>query len=271
MVVTRLAAQREGLAHLCASGFKHLGQQLVLQQELVGQTLVDQDAAGVRRRCLRGHQRTGIVCKPCALVLPQVAAESLFPPGALAGCGNGRKGRNAFEHPRVAQRQRERTVPAHGMAKNPHPLQIHGQVLTQQGQQFVREVALHAPVRGPGGLRGIEVKAGPHAKVPGIGLAGHLGTARAGVGCHQHQAQVSRQTLRTGLGHEGVFVAGQARQVHQRGPPCALQGLGRQVDRELHRQADFARSVLVHALRAAKAGVRAQQRRGKKCHFAIFR
>ena len=271
MVVTGLAAQREGLAHLCASGFEHLGQQLVLQQELVGQTLVDQDAARVRWRCLRGHQCTGIVCKPCALVLPQVATESLFPPGALAGCGNGRKGRNAFEHPRVAQRQRERTVPAHGMAKNPRPLQIDGQMRAQQGQQFVREVALHAPVRGPGGLRGVEIKTGRYTKVPGIGLAGHLGTAWAGVGRHQHQAQVSRQTLRTGLGHEGVFVAGQARQVHQHGPLCSLQGLRRQVDRELHRQADFAGSVLIDALRTAKAGMRAQKIKGLEGHFAIFK
>ena len=40
---------------------------------------------------------------------------------------------------------------------------------------------------------------------------------------------------------------------------AGAQRLWRQVDRELHRQADFTRGMLVDALRAAKAGVHIQQ------------
>jgi hypothetical protein len=90
----------------------------LLGQEFVGQALVDQDAAGVRRARLRGHQRRGVVCGPGLRVGTQVAGESLVPPGALRGRADRRKGRQRLEHARVAQRQRQRAVPAHGVAED---------------------------------------------------------------------------------------------------------------------------------------------------------
>ena len=63
VVVARVAAQRQGLAHELAGLFQFLGEQLG-GQELVGQALVHQDAGRVRCRGLGCHQRAGVVSGP---------------------------------------------------------------------------------------------------------------------------------------------------------------------------------------------------------------
>ena len=75
-----------------------------------------------------------------------------------------------------------------------------------------------------------------------------------------------REALGTGLGHKGFFIAGQARQVDQCRSLGALQRLGRQVNRELHRQTDFPRAVLVEALCTAEAGVGIEKVEGRVGH-----
>ena len=110
VVIARVLAQRQRLAYLLASAGKSLGQQLLLQQEFIGQTLVDQNAFGVRHLPmflhLRRHQSAGIVRRPQAAILAQIRAKRLVSPSAIHRVGDGRKGRDAFEQPRVAQRQR---------------------------------------------------------------------------------------------------------------------------------------------------------------------
>ena len=155
----------------------------------------------------------------------------------------------------MAQRQRQRAVPAHRVAKDADALQVNRQLLRQQRQQLAREVALHAPVRLPRRLGRVQIETRADAKVPAFRLAGDVGTAWAGVGGNQRQTQLRRQALGSGFGHKGFFVASQAGQINQRRHFGALQRLRRQIDRELHRQPNFARMVLVKALRAAKAGV----------------
>ena len=119
--------------------------------------------------------------------------------------------------------------------------------------------------RGPPGLlRGVDVKARANAKVPAGGGAGqrfHLRPARAGVRRDERQAQLCCHALGAGFGHEGFFIAGETRQI-QHGGHGALLCLGRQVDRELHRQPDLGGVVLVKALFAAEAGVGALQVQG---------
>ena len=257
VVVPRVAAQREGLANLRARDLEQMGVQLPFQK-LVRQALVDEDAARVGGQGLVFHQHGGIVLTPAGAVCTQVAGERLLAPGALGGRADGRKGREGFEPPRVAQGQGERAVPAHRVAKNAQALPVDRQRARAQRQQLVHQVAFHAPVRGPGGLGGVQVKACAHAKVPALGFAGHVGAARAGVGRDERQAQFGCAALGAGLGSEGLFGAGQPGQVQQ-GRDRALAGLGRQVHRKFHRQADGARIMAVEALLAAKAGMAAQQ------------
>ena len=64
VVMARVAAQGEGLSHLGACSDQGLGLQLLLRQPGVGQSLIDQDAARVRRAGLGRHQRTGVVGLP---------------------------------------------------------------------------------------------------------------------------------------------------------------------------------------------------------------
>jgi hypothetical protein len=68
------------------------------------------------------------------------------------------------------------------------------------------------------------------------------------------------------LDHEGFLVAAQPRQINQ-GRHLALRCLWWQENRETHGQSDFARIVLVKTLRAAKAGVFADES-GRRAHDA---
>ncbi len=231
VVIARMAAQRERLAQLVAGGLQGLGQQLFFMQKLVGQALVDQDAGRVGRLGLGLHQCAGVMLGPEGLVgfqsPTQIARKGFLAPGAVHGVGNGRKGRQAFEQTRMAQRQRQRPMGAHAVAKDAQALGVYGQVAGQQGNQLIREIAFHAPVAFPRGLLGIEVKAGAHAKVPAVRLAGRVGATRAGVGGDQGDVQHRSQALGAGLGHKGFFGAGQSGQIQQGRHLLAHHGLGR--------------------------------------------
>ncbi|MPM95812.1 hypothetical protein SDC9_142967 [bioreactor metagenome] len=255
MVVARMPAQRERLTGLGAGGFEGFGQQLLFDQELVGQALVDEDACRVGGGGLRAHQLAGVMPGPFGLVFAQIAAESLVAPGAVERVGNRCKGRDRLEPAGVAQRQGQRAVAAHAVAEDAQTLQVHGQLAADQGQQVVEDVAFHAPVQRPGPGGRVQVEAGAHAKVPAVGLARQARTARAGIGADQGDIEFGGQALGSGLDHEGFFGAGQAGQIEQGRDLLAHHGLGRQIDRELHGEADLGTMVLVIALGATKAGV----------------
>ena len=67
------------------------------------------------------------------------------------------------------------------------------------------------------------------------------------------------QALRTGFDGEGFFGASQPRQIQQGRHFGTSHGIGRQIHRKAHGQADGAAVVPIEALAAAKAGVARSQ------------
>ena len=117
-------------------------------------------------------------------------------------------------------------------------------------------------------MRGVNVKTSGQTKVPGVGFAGNMGAARAGVGGNQSDAMLRGIALGAGLGHKGLFVAGQACQIHECGYRALLRVSG-QKHREAHWQSNRAGCMLVEALHAAKAGVFADQFKRRVGHGAM--
>src|SRR5690606_34533721 len=100
----------------------------------------------------------------------------------------------------VAQGGDQRAVAAHGMACN-GAFGHGGEMLLDQGGQFLGDVVLHAVVGRPGRLGGVQVEARALAQVVG-GIVGHAFAARAGVGGDQDQAAALGVGLGAGLGDE---------------------------------------------------------------------
>ena len=144
--VALVATHRHGLLDLCAGFFKGLREQLG-RQEFVRQALVDQDALRVGRARGPAHQRRGIVFGPDIPIVPQVAAEGLFAPGAAAGVRNGREGRHRLVLAGVAQGQGQGAVAAHRVAEDAGAVQVDRQVLAHQRVQLFGDVGLHLPGR----------------------------------------------------------------------------------------------------------------------------
>ncbi len=71
---------------------------------------------------------------------------------------------------------------------------------------------IHAVVRRPWGLHGVDIKARTLAQVVALGIVGHPLAAGTGVRRHQDQAVFSRIALGPGLGDKVLFGAGQARE-----------------------------------------------------------
>ena len=191
---------------------------------------------------------------PGGLVWSQITLERVLTPWTLCGQTDRCKGRDRFELLWMAQGQGQGAVATHGMAKDAYLVDVDRQMLCNQWQQFGSEVTLHAVVLAPRRLCGIQIKAGAHTKVPTVRVTWQVGSPRAGIGRNQCQPQFGGMPLRSGFGHEGFFIAGQAGQIHQRGyrAVCCLR---RQVHREAHGQPDLARVVLDEKLFAAEATV----------------
>ena len=89
------------------------------------------------------------------------------------------------------------------------------QVRSADGQhsrrvQFIDHVIVHAVVRSPRCLRGVDVEARALAQVITFRI-GHVVAARTGVRTHDRDAVLRRVALRAGLGDEVLLVAGQPR------------------------------------------------------------
>ena len=245
MVVAGVAAERQALARLLGGGLEQLGLEL-LGQELVVQALVDQELQ--RQGPAGAQERAGVVLGPGGAVGAEIARERLLAPRAPARGADRREGRDRAPLARMAQGQGQGAVAAHGVAEQALPVGVGREVGGDQGRQLRGDVALHAPVRGPGCLRGVEVEAGADAEVPGVGLAGDGVAARAGVRGHQHEAELGRMTQGAGLDQEGLLGAGEAGQIGQhRERPLA----GRAEHAQAHGAAGRAAGVLVEADRAA--------------------
>ncbi|MCY1552402.1 hypothetical protein D9M68_887950 [compost metagenome] len=113
---------------------------------------------------------------------------------------------------------------------------------------------MHAVMPCPGLLRSVHIETGTQAEVPGaIRVTRHIRPARAGIGCHDDQAQFGSQPVRAGLLHEVLVTAGQPAQPVQHRQPGALLGLRRQVHGEHHVAVERARTVPVALVPAAEA------------------
>ena len=152
----------------------------------------------------------------------------------------------------MAQGQGEGAVAAHGVAEDRLARGVGGEVGGDQGGQLGGDVALHAPVGGPGGPGGVQVEAGAEAEVPGVRLARDVVAARAGVGGDQHDPGRGGVGDRTGLDEEGLLGAGEAGEVGQDREGA---GAGGAEDAEAHGAAGGGAGVAVEAHRAAEAGL----------------
>ena len=62
---------------------------------------------------VRIDQRAGIILAPCRFIRPDISGQRLFAPGAIERADNRGKGTGGFETARIAQRNRQRAMPAH--------------------------------------------------------------------------------------------------------------------------------------------------------------
>ena len=120
----------------------------------------------------------------------------------------------------MAQRQRQRPVPAHGMSKD--RTRAGGRErLVDQRDQLARDIAFHTEMLGPGLLRRIEVEAGPLSEIIGR-IVRHSFPARRSVWRDHDHAVLGRRRIRPRLGGEVVLGARQPRQPdHHRKRPLA--------------------------------------------------
>ena len=148
---------------------------------------------------------------------------------------------------------------SHGMAADGPPLR-EGQLRLEQIREFPHHVVVHAVVGRPGRLGGVEIEACSQAEVPlAVGIGGDGVAARAGVGGHQGQPKLGSQAQGTGLLHEGLVRAGQAREPVESRDRAARACLGRQVHRKLHRAIQHPGAMAIATVNTAKTQVFAEQ------------
>ena len=247
MVVAKPDAKLQRMAGGLGDGLQQLRAQLAIE-ELVVAALVDQQRQFLLRRL---HQLAGIPVLPRLAVIAQIGCECLLTPRHLRRRHDWRERRHAAVAARIAQRQHQRAMPAHRVAAD--RARAGGREMRlDQRRQLLHHVLVHAVMRRPGLLGGIEVEAGALAQVVAFRI-GHLVAARAGVRRDQDDPVFGRVALRTGLGDEVLLGAGQAGQpVQHRAWP--VRGLRRQVHGEIHRAAEYLRSMPVNVLPATEAG-----------------
>src|SRR6478752_9004309 len=73
----------------------------------------------------------------------------------------------------IFQREGDRAMPPHGMAKDALPAHVDGKVVSDDLAQLCEEIALHPVVPGIGLLGRIEIEARTGAELPVVGLIRH--------------------------------------------------------------------------------------------------
>ena len=161
--------------------------------------------------CLACQQQLGAIpFFPASNVITQIGIKRFLPPRHPAWVDYRRKGGRAAIFAWVFQRQHQRAVAAHGVAAN-RASRAHVKLRLNQRWQFVAQIIIHAVMRGPRGLGGVQVKTCALAEVIS-GIIGNTLATRAGVRHHQYNAQLGGNALRPGFGGEVLVVTGQARQ-----------------------------------------------------------
>src|SRR5262245_30500878 len=132
VIVAGLPAQGEGDPGFLARALQQLRAEL-LREKLVGVAVVDQQI-GQSGAVL--DQRDRIVLAPCLPVIAEIAAERLDAPWHPRRCDNRRKRTDRAIAARMTQRDGERAVTAHRMAKNGLPVGVDRKVFADQLWQF---------------------------------------------------------------------------------------------------------------------------------------
>jgi hypothetical protein len=189
---------------------------------------------------------------PAALILAEIGAKLLAPPVRAGGMRDRRKGRERCKHLGVAQRQRECTMPTHGMPGDAVPV---GQRKRphDEGAQLGQHIVIHAEMRRPGRAGGVDIEPRPLPQIIGR-VIGHPLAPGRGVGKDHRQPMPRRMFLKPALEH-GVFMgAGQPREIpqHRNRPPFCLR---RQVEAKGHVAGAGGRTVPINALHTAEATV----------------
>ena len=212
VVIAALHAEPQRIRGGQGRGLEKIGAQL-RGEECVGISLIDQHGEFFDSR---GDEQARIIRGPCTLIGPKVIAERLVAPRALRGCTDRREGTDRPEPARVAQGDGERPVPAHGVAADGLALHVEAGMGPEQRGQFAAHVVVHAVMRIPRRLRGVDVKPRAQTEVPGaVRISRYSIAARAGIGRKHGDAMFGRITLCTCLDDEVLVGAGEARQPDQ--------------------------------------------------------
>ena len=163
------------------------------------------------RRSSRVRDQFGRVpCLPRFAVVAQVSSERLLAPWHLRRRDDRRERGHAAVAARIPQRDDQRAMPAHRMPADRARIGRREIRFDQRGQ-LRRHVVVHAVMRRPRRLCGVDVEARALAQVVTVRI-GDLVAARAGVGRDQDHAVLGGIPLRAGLGDEVLLGAGQAGQ-----------------------------------------------------------
>jgi hypothetical protein len=230
MVVALAPPERQRLSGAGAGRLQQFRFQL-FHQEAVGSALVDQDCIELVVAGAALDQPRGVVLAPVAGIRPEVRAERLHAPGTARRRADRGERRDTAIQLRMAQCQRQRPVPAHGMSADATAPCIERERRQGDGGQLLGDVALHLEMRGPGLLRRIDVEGRTLAQVERR-IVGYTFTARTGVRRHDGHSESGRGQVGPGLGGEVLFGAGQSRQPDQEWPGS---GRVRQEERKPHR------------------------------------
>ena len=249
VVVAGLQAELYVDACIIAGSLEEGGAEL-LCQEVVGVALIDQDIALPAAVAQQGAR---VVVGPGRPVVAEIASECLMAPGHFHGRHDGCEGRDGFVGVLVFERDGERAVAAHGMAKDALPAHI--RAVDRPGDelgQLVDDIGVHPIVLGPWLLRRIDIKPGPFAEVVLVGGVGHVVAAWARVRADDNDPVLRRVGLEAGFRRDVLPCAGEAREIGQDGHGLRF-GLGRCVDRDFHGAAQFSAFMFVDSLVAAEA------------------
>ena len=151
----------------------------------------------------------------------------------------------------MAQRDRQCTMAAHGVAEDGLSIGVDGKILGDQFRQLFRDIAPHAVIARERLLRRIDIETGAEPEIVGIGgIAGHAFAARAGVGRDEDQSKFGAGAAEFAFSVTLAWVQVRPERYQTTGS-LAPSGVRRDIDREGHVGPGLAAGVSIDALRSA--------------------
>src|SRR3546814_2613123 len=104
---------------------------------------------------------------PYTTLFRSISTQRLLSPGDLGGCDDGSERGYGFEPARKTERNRERSVPTHRVAKDRLSIQIGRKIRAYEAGQFLGHVGPHLVMLCEGRLRCIDIESRAQPKVIG--------------------------------------------------------------------------------------------------------